>query len=108
MSFVIHSLNTITLIHANQIWLKHAEGSLRGLEKKQQRLRAIAEMTSTLEGRRLQEMNTKALIDSIELKMKFLSRKNHIPIDKMVEELKQENRLPQGYKTNYDYIREIL
>jgi hypothetical protein len=96
------------LEQVHQIWLKHTKGVLRGLEKTRQRLRAIAEMTSTPEGRRLQEMNTKALIDSIELKMKFLSRKNHIPIDKMVEELKQENRLPQGYKTNYGYIREIL
>lgn len=93
------------LDQVNKIWLKHIEGVLRGIRRKQLKIRAIAEMTSTPEGRRLQEMNMKAFIDSIELTMKFL---NNVQIGKMVEELKKENRLPQGYKTNYNYIIETL
>jgi hypothetical protein len=106
----IKALETPELLdQVNKIWLKHAKGCFRGLQKKQQILRDIAEKNSTPEGQRQYNMMQDVAVNSILLEVDFLRGRNgNVEIDKMVSELKRKGRLPQAYKTDHNRIKEIL
>jgi hypothetical protein len=100
----------------NEYWSKRLDAIDQGLKKKIHRLEAIEQATSTPEGERQHSLAQDALTVFKDLEYTFLTPdrkykdgKNTYPqIDKMVAELKRDGRLPQQYKTDYDYIRKIL
>jgi hypothetical protein len=97
------------LEQVNEIWAKHAQGCIKGLEEKNKRLDRIIERTSTKEGQREHMIAIKSLNTEIECKVTYLNtRDNAKTLDKIISELKDEDRLPRKYRPNYSNISKIL
>jgi hypothetical protein len=97
------------LEQVNGIWRRHVEACIKGLERKEQRLRAIADRTSTKEGQREHMIATESLSTEIECKITYLNIHDKAKtLDKVISELKDEGRLPRQYRTNYSDISKIL
>lgn len=73
------------------------------------RIQAIAERTSTPEGQREHIIAIESLSTEIECKITYLNIHDKAKtLDKVISELKDEDRLPRQYRTNYSDISKIL
>jgi hypothetical protein len=91
------------LEEVNAFWLKHAQGSLSGLEHSKTRLERIAEIP--------EEAIQKSLDQHVAfIKYEVLVHKcsNDKAINRMVAELKKAGKLPESYKPNHRQLRKIL
>jgi hypothetical protein len=96
------------LEETNRYWRKRKLVIRQGLEDMNKRLRGIAEMMSTPEGQREYETGRAVVLEENEFIQFYLDNRDTAQINKIIDELKQEGRLPKQYKPNYDNISEIL
>jgi hypothetical protein len=94
------------LEEVNKIWEKHSRACHEGLERKIKKIMRIVERISTPEGQIQHTLRLQVEHDKVMLAVDFFNRRKEI--NKIIADLKQEGRLPQSYKIDYDHVREIL